>query len=403
MDSIVAEPTRTLQKFDTMSLTRRPKKWSDFMNNSKNDRRDFLQRSAATAALATGVFGLPGPSEASLKPVPDDEKLGVALVGLGSLSTNQIAPALQKTKRCKLTAIVSGTPAKRKKWSQQYNLTPDHIYDYESFDKIAQDDAVDIIYVVLPNSMHCEYTVRAAKAGKHVFCEKPMAISSVECRQMIDACQKAERMLGIGYRCQLEPHHMKCIELAKSKAFGEIKEIIAGFGFKIGDPKQWRLNRKLAGGGPLMDVGIYALQACRYLTGKEPDLITATETKTDPVKFAQVEETLAWTMRMGDVTCSCNTSYAFNGVNNFRAYCDNGNFGMEPAYSYGGLKASSTGEAIKFEATDHFATELDHFAQAITDGTELRLTGNEGLQDLLIMEAIYKASESGLAIKPELI
>ena len=193
------------------------------------------------------------------------------------------------------------------------------------------------------------------------------------------------------------------MELAKSRKFGDIKEVIAGFGFKIGDPKQWRLNKKLAGGGPLMDVGIYALQACRYLTGKEPDLITATETKTDPVKFAQVEETLAWTMKMGDVICSCNTTYAFNGVNNFHAYCDNGNFGMEPAYSYGGLKATSTGEPIKFEPTDHFAAELDHFAESITEGTELKITGAEGLQDLLIMEAIFKAAESGLAIKPESI
>lgn len=373
------------------------------MTQIENDRRDFLQKSAASAAFATGLFGSIDHLQASSAPMPEDEKLGVALVGLGSLSTNQIAPALQKTKRCKLSAIVSGTPAKRKKWAEQYKLSPEHIYDYESFDKIVDDDSIDIVYVVLPNSMHCEYTIRAAKAGKHVFCEKPMAVSSIECRQMIDACQKAERRLGIGYRCQLEPHHMKCMELAESKAFGEIKEIIAGFGFKIGNPKQWRLNKKLAGGGPLMDVGIYALQACRYLTGMEPELITATETKTDPVKFAQVEETLAWTMKMGDVTCSCNTSYAFNGVNNFRAYCDNGNFGMDPAYSYGGLKASSTGEEIKFPATDHFATELDHFAQSITEGTDLKLTGIEGLQDLLIMEAIYKSAESGLAIKPESI
>jgi predicted dehydrogenase len=374
------------------------------MNSKNENRRTFLHQSAAlsTAAAATGVFGLPE-LYANQPALPDDEKLGVALVGLGSLSTNQIAPALQKTKRCKLTAIVSGTPAKQEKWAKQYDLAPKHIYNYETFDKIADDDSVDIIYVVLPNGMHCEYTVRAAKAGKHVFCEKPMAISSVECRQMIDACRKAERLLGIGYRCQFEPHHLKCMELAKSKEFGEIKEIIAGFGFKIGDPKQWRLNKKLAGGGPLMDVGIYALQACRYLTGLEPDLITATETKTDPVKFAEVEETLAWTMKMGDVTCSCNTSYAFNGVNNFHAYCDNGNFGLEPAYGYGGIKGKTSKGQIQFEQVDHFAAELDHFAECIAEGTELKVPGEEGLQDLLILEAIFKAAESGLAVKPESI
>ncbi len=374
------------------------------MKLKNENRRTFLQQSAAfsTVAAATGVFGLPG-LNATQPALPDDEKLGVALVGLGSLSTNQIAPALQKTKRCKLAAIVSGTPAKQQKWSKQYGIAPEHIYNYETFDKIADDDAVDIIYVVLPNSMHCEYTVRGAEAGKHVFCEKPMAISSVECRQMIDVCKKAERLLGIGYRCQFEPHHLKCMELAKSKQFGEIKEIIAGFGFKIGDPKQWRLNKNLAGGGPLMDVGIYALQACRYLTGLEPDLITATETKTDPVKFAQVEETLAWTMKIGNVTCSCNTSYAFNGVNNVHAYCNDGNFGLEPAYNYSGIKGKSSEGPIEFEQVDHFAAELDHFAQCIADGTELRVPGEEGLQDLLILEAIFKAAESGLAVKPESI
>lgn len=372
------------------------------MNPSSHDRREFLRKTTAvsSAAMAAGLLGMPE-LHANEAPIPDDEKLGVALVGLGSLSTNQIAPALQKTKRCKLAAVVSGTAEKREKWSKKYDLAPEHIYTYETFDKIADDDAVDIIYIVLPNGLHCEYTVRAAKAGKHVFCEKPMAISSVECRQMIDACQKAERLLGIAYRCQFEPHHLKCIELAKSKEFGDIKQIVGGFGFKIGDPKQWRLNKKLAGGGPLMDVGIYALQACRYLTGLEPELITATETKTDPVKFAQVEETLSWTMKMGDVNCSMTTSYAFNGINNFRAYCDKGNFGLDSAFGYGGIKGSSSKGPIEFEQTDHFAAELDHFAQCITEGSELRVPGEMGLQDLLILEAIFKAAETGLSIKPE--
>lgn len=220
---------------------------------------------------------------------------------------------------------------------------------------------------------------------------------------MIDACQKAERLLGIGYRCQFEPHHRKCIELAQSKEFGEIKQMVAGFGFKIGDPKQWRLNKKLAGGGPLMDVGIYALQACRYLTGLEPELITATETKTDPVKFKEVEETLSWTMKMGDVNCSLTTTYAFNGINNFQAFCENGNFELDPAFGYGGIKGKTSKGPIEFEQVDHFAAELDHFAECITEGTELRVPGQMGLQDLLIMEAIFKAAESGLAIKPESI
>jgi len=357
-----------------------------------SSRRKFLQVTSALAA--TGYFS----SRTALGRQQRDQ-LGVALVGLGSLSTNQIAPALQKTKHIKLAGIVTGTPSKVDVWRQKYGIPQENVYNYETYDQIANNDAIDLVYIVLPNSMHAEYTIRGAKAGKHVFCEKPMANSAADCKQMIEACEQNKRMLGIGYRCQFEPHHQHCMKLARDETFGKIRGIEANFGFKIGDPKQWRLRKDLAGGGPLMDVGIYALQACRYLTGGEPIRVTATETKTDPVKFAEVEESLSWTMEMPHgIIASCSTTYNFNGMNNFRAFGDDGYFGLDPAYSYEGIKGTSSRGPIEFPQVDHFAAELDDFAQCIREGRATRVPGEEGLKDLLVIEAIYAAARTGTRV-----
>jgi len=194
------------------------------------------------------------------------KKLGFALCGLGSLSTNQIAPALQKTANCRLAGIITGTPAKAAKWKAQYNIPDKNIYNYETMHRIADNKDIDVVYVVTPNALHLDNALVAAKAGKHVFCEKPMEISVERCQQMIDAVKAANRLLGIGYRCQFEPHHLECVRTARQKELGAVKVIDAHFGFNS-PPGVWRLKKDLAGGGPLMDVGIYCLQATRYLTG----------------------------------------------------------------------------------------------------------------------------------------
>ncbi len=368
--------------------------------SNSSDRRTFVK--TVSASLAAGAAA--GGFFTSSAKANDDKKLGFALVGLGGLSTNQIAPGLLNSKHCKLTAIVTDTPEKEKVWGDKYGITQDHIYNYDSFDKIANDDTVDVIYIVLPNGMHPEYVKRAAKAGKHVFCEKPMANTSKDCREMIDACQKANRNLGIGYRCQFEPHHQACRELAQQKTFGDLKFINAGFGFKIGDPTQWRLRRDLAGGGALMDVGIYALQACRFLTGEEPIEIVARETKTDLQKFAEVDETITWEMKFpSGVLANCVTTYNFNGVNQFRAFASNGEFGLNPAFSYKGNKGSSSKGPIEAIETDQFAVEMDAFAQTILTEQPNQVSGEEGLRDLLAIEAIYASIAQGKMVKPETV
>lgn len=361
------------------------------MNHS---RRSFISQAgkglAVTLAAGTGPFVL------AARAAEPERKLGFALVGLGNLSTNQLAPALKKTQHCRLAGIVSGTPEKRKKWAAQYNIPERNIYTYETFDSIKDNPEIDVVYVVLPNGMHGEYSVRAAQAGKHVLCEKPMEISVERCQQMIDACKRHHRLLAIGYRCQFVPHHLEMMRIAREQRFGPLKLVEGSFGFKIGDPTQWRLKRDLAGGGALMDVGIYALQGARCLAGQEPLEVTAFETKTDPEKFREVDESIFWTMKFPDgVLANCGTSYNANGMNRLYSGFANGWASLDPAYSYGGLKGRTSRGEMDLPQVDHFAAEMDDFARCIFENKPSKVPGEEGLQDLKIMTAIYESIRNG--------
>jgi predicted dehydrogenase len=366
------------------------------MKASLPTRRNFIK----TSALAAASLPFIGASSPFLRAADADRKLGFALVGLGGLSTNQIAPALQKTKFCRLAGIVTGTPAKAEKWKAQYNLPDKNIYNYDTMEQMADNPDIDVVYVVTPNALHAEHTIKAAKAGKHVLCEKPMEVSSEKCQQMIDACKKAGRQLAIGYRLHFEPNNLECVRLAREKVFGNLKFIEADFGFRIGDPKQWRLNRALAGGGPLMDVGIYALQATRYITGEEPVQVTAVETVTDPVKFKDVEETIAWQLKFpGGIVTSSTSTYNFNGMARYQAFAENGWFELSPAYGYGGIQGRrSDGQPINLESGDQFAVEMDNFAQCILNNQPTKVPGEEGLRDVNIMMAIYEAAQTGKTV-----
>lgn len=369
------------------------------MNKNTTSRRDFLTTSASAATVAglsTGGFF------SSSARADQKKKLGIAVVGLGSLSTHQIAPALQKTKYCELAAIVTGTKEKETVWGNKYNISKSHIYNYDNFDKIASDESVDLIYVVLPNSMHHEFTIRGAKAGKHVLCEKPLANTAQECREMIAACKAADRQLAVGYRCQFEPNHLKARSIVKSEDFGAIQKIDAGFAFKIGDPNQWRLNKALAGGGALMDIGVYALQFCRYMTGEEPVAITASETKTDFNKFAQVDESITWRMDFASgKVAHCKTSYSLNNINYGEIVGEKGAIRIDPAYSYAGNRLFQNGTPVKLAEIDQFANEMDNFAQCILENRTSSVSGEEGLKDLLAVEAIYRSIAQGTQVSVE--
>lgn len=366
------------------------------MNKALTTRRKFIGQTAGGIAIASAA-----PFVLTSHAAEPQKKLGFALVGLGNLSTNQIAPALQKTKNCRLAAVVSGTPQKLKDWSAKYNIPEQNLYNYDTYDKIKDNPDVDVIYVVLPNAMHGEYTIRGAKAGKHIFCEKPMEVTSKKCQQMIKVCKENNVLLGIGYRCQFVPHHQEIIRYSREKTFGDLKLIEASFGFRIGDPAQWRLRHNLAGGGALMDVGIYALQAARYVSVEEPTELVAYETKTDKAKFKEVDESIFWSMKFpSGVMANLGTTYLVNGMNRVFAAADQGWFELSPAYSYGGLAGRTSKGPINLPQVDHFAAEMDDFAQCILDKKPTRVPGEEGWRDVRIMEAIYESiSKGGKSVK----
>jgi len=213
---------------------------------------------------------------------------------LGGYSTDQLGPALKETKLCELKGIVTGSPDKAQKWKKKYAIDDKNIYDYKNFDTIINNPNIDIVYVVLPNALHAEYTVRAAGAGKHVICEKPMAVKVSEAEQMIEACKKADRLLSIGYRLHFDPYNLQMIRYREKETFGNLRKVYAKDGFKI-EPHVWRLDKQLAGGGPLMDLGIYCVQGALYTTGTLPVAVTAQEgEKTDPEKFSEVEQSISW-------------------------------------------------------------------------------------------------------------
>jgi predicted dehydrogenase len=359
-------------------------------------RRRFLTRLSGSAA----ALALPARAWAAPPDPPSGRKLGFALVGLGSLSKNQLAPAFQNATRCRLAGLVSGHRDKAEAWAQQYGVPTASIYNYETFDRVASNPDVDVVYVVLPNSMHAEYTIRALRAGKHVLCEKPMAVSVKECEDMIAAARAAKRLLAIGYRLHFEPHNLEMRRLARERTLGALKAVEASGGFRIGDPTQWRLDRALSGGGSLMDIGIYALQAARYITGEEPDSVSAHVTITDPVKFKDLDETTVFSLTFpSGVVANCTSSYA-TGLNRFWAGAERGWFELSPALSYTGLRGRrSDGQPMEFPQIDQFAAEMDNLAQCIVEGRPTRVPGEEGLRDLRIMTAIYEAAASGKTVK----
>ena len=330
-------------------------------------------------------------------------KLGYAIVGLGSYATRQIMPRFKDCARSRLVALVSGTPAKLEQYGAEYGIPAANRYGYADFDRIRDNPAVDIVYVILPNSLHREYSVRASRAGKHVLCEKPMAVSSAECREMIAAARAANRKLMIGYRSRFEPHNRLAIELARSGHVGPIRTLRSAHGFSA-PLGIWRLDRALAGGGSMMDIGIYSLNAARYLTGEEPVSVSAVEStdRSDP-RFAEVEDRIAFTLRFpSGAIAECFSSYSSNH-NDYRVTGDVGFIDVEPATAYGGqsMRVRREGAAQERRPGDpqvQFAGQLDHLSECVMSGAEPIVPGEEGLRDVALIEAIYRSAREGRAI-----
>jgi glucose-fructose oxidoreductase len=360
-------------------------------------RRDLLVAAATLAATSSGVA----------RAAPD-RKLGYAIVGLGQYGRDVILPQFVNCKHSRVTALVSGDRAKALAAATKYGVPESAIYSYADFDRIRDNPDVDIVYVCLPNSMHAEYTIRAAKAGKHVMCEKPMAVSVAECEAMIRACKTAGKKLMIGYRCHFEPFNLEAMRLARSGAAGKIRYVRSEHGFVQGDPNKWRLKRALSGGGSLMDMGVYSLQAARYMTGEEPIAVTAREStdRRDP-RFREVEDMIEWTLEFpSGAIAGCQSMYSAN-QNHILLMGDKGRIELEPATRYDGNHMWTGRDGRETEITSippgpgktQFAGQLDHLAECILDGREPIVSGEEGLRDMRIVEAIYRSAREGRTVK----
>lgn len=371
----------------------------------KINRRIFVKR----ASLGAGVLGAglvtsycATPSEKK-EPASGNgsqagegpKRLGVALVGLGNYATNQLAPALLETEHCYLAGIVTGTKEKEAIWQEKYNIPQANIYNYDNYDSIADNDDIDIIYVVLPNSMHAEYTIRAAQAGKHVITEKPMGISVAQCRQMIDACKQEGVKLGVGYRLHYEPFNLEMMRLGQTQVYGKVTAIEAGFGFTMGNLDQWRAKKALSGGGPLMDVGIYAIQGSIYTLGELPLTLKARDTTKNKVAWNEVEGSLEWEMTFpSGVVAQYKTSYEEN-YEYLKAKAEKGFFELSPAYSYVGLKGKTSDGPMNITPVTHQARHMDAFTTNILDDTQILGSGEMGMRDMFIIEKIYESAAAG--------
>jgi predicted dehydrogenase len=370
-------------------------------------RRRFLNRMGqglVATNLVTAPF-LKGAQSVASAPDPPGKKLGWAVVGLGNLSIHQILPAFAKCEQSKVTALVSGHPDKAHKLAERYGVDAKHIYNYENYDSIKNDPEVDVIYIVLPNGMHAEYTIRGLEAGKHVLCEKPMANTPADCQKMIAAARVANRKLMVAYRCRYEPYNQEAIRIVRSQELGPTQTILTNAGWHIDNPDQWRLQKDLAGGGSLMDIGIYALNAARYLSGEEPTEVNAMmfSTPGDP-RFKAVEENINFQLRFpSGVLANCSSSYGYYHQSHFRVLGTTGLLELDPATWYSGLRLrvqhGTVFEERELPVVDHFTAEMDHLSGCVKENQEPLTPGEEGLRDLKIITAIYEAALAGKVVK----
>jgi len=353
-------------------------------------RRDFILSSAGLVTSA--AFSPLAISRSKAK-----EKLGVALVGLGYYSADLLAPALQLTKHCELKGIVTGTPSKAEAWKKKYNIPDKNIYNYQNFDQIANNPDIDIVYVVLPPFMHEEYVVRAAKAGKHVFCEKPMAMTAKECENMIKACKDNKTKLAIGYRCQHDPNTQAYMKIAKEKSLGKIRMINSCAGYLENRTNHWK-QIKAQGGGAMYDMGVYALQGARLASGEEPITVTAQHLTNRPDIYKDIDETTMFQLHFpSGAIANCTTSFGIN-VNFLKVNYEKGSLHMDPFTSYKGNKGASTLGEINFPLDNQQAKQMDDDALAIKNKTDLIVPGEEGWRDIRIVEAIYQSARTGKAV-----
>jgi predicted dehydrogenase len=371
-----------------------------------NTRRKFLQKLGASA-LALAFLSESGNAR-SLRPDQDSPAdpgqpydgplLRVAIMGLGSYG-NRVAEAMTSCKKAKLVGAISGTPSKLKNWQAKYGLPEKNCYNYGNFDEIRNNPDIDAVYVITPNALHHDEVIRVAKAGKHVICEKPMAINAKEGQEMVDACKAAGVKLLVGYRMHFEPKTLEIIRMRNAGDLGKIMFFQGLSGFVIGDPGQWRLNKQLSGGGSMMDIGIYSVNGARYMTGEDPIWVTAEETKNNPQKFKEgVDETIQFQMGFpSGAVASCLSTYSMSYLDRFFLNGESGFAELDPATGYGPIRGRTNRGPLSQPHITHQTVQMDEMSGIILEGKQpvVPVDGVEGVKDLRVIDAIYQAARTG--------
>ncbi len=355
-----------------------------------------ISRRTALVGMAAAALD-PMALAKSLAPKP----VGWAILGLGSYATNQIMPAFAHSENSKLVALISGHTEKLSRFGQQYAIPTSHRYTYDSMDEIASNPDIEVVYVITPPATHPEFAIRAAGLGKHVCSEKPMAPTPQDCQRMIDACKKAGKLLQIGYRCHYESHNLRAIKACRSGELGKIRELRSDHGFNMPNGT-WRTQKALAGGGSMMDIGIYSLNALRYLSGEEPIEVSATITNPpNDARFVDVEDTVDFKLTFPSGLVGHGTSgYSWSpGKNRYEIRGSKSTLIAEPATGYDGDHLTLDGVELPVTPNNQWAAQLDQMSRCVRQGGKVLTPGEEGLRDIRIIQAIYASAKTGHPIK----
>jgi predicted dehydrogenase len=332
--------------------------------------------------------------------VPVSKPIGYAVVGLGSIAEGSVLPAFRNSnKKSKLVALVSHDKSRAQQLGTKFGVK--HCYTYENYDQCLDQPGVDAVFIASVNGAHAEQTVRAAGAGKHVLCEKPMATSVEDCRRMVEACRTNRVRLMIAYRKYFEPGSVALKKLVTSGKLGRLRHIFSSY-TEIVDPgkaKTWQLNRKLAGGGSLMDIGIYCVNTMRWIAGSTPMDATAYRWTDDTKRFREVEDSIAFRLTHPDgLVCQGTSSYSSIAASFVQVHGDQGWAALNPAFAFeeerrlfGKIRGRWFEQ--KFKVIDEFALELNAFTESIHRGSDPEPDGAEGLRDMATIEAIYRSAQ----------
>ena len=354
-------------------------------------------------SAGTGGGGASGGQAGSGNQPPLTSPLGVALLGLGNYASNRLAPALQLTEHCKLRGIVTGTPSKAAMWQEQYGIESENVYSYDTMAGLIDNPNIHVVYIVTPNHVHMQYAIAAARAKKHVWCEKPMAMDVPECQAIIDACRENGVELCIGYRMRHEPNTQTIIGYASSKPYGAVVDVVSHAGFRgfgnAADATAYRLKRAM-GGGALYDMGLYAINAARYAIGEEPIRVRNARQWTDrPEIFTEVDEWTEFELEFpSGVIARCRTTFGQN-IDSLDVTCESGSYRLSPMYVYTGARGqTSDGTQLNQMLVNQQAKQMDDDALAIIERRAVLAPGEEGLQGVRIILAIQEAASTGQTV-----